>query len=84
MNQTKIIKEMIDLNQTTFNNSFKAAVLFQDQMEKTANGVLDRAIWFPAEGRKAIDQWTKAYKAGRDHLKAYIDESYKNAVALLA
>lgn len=75
--QKQMLKQMIDFNQATFNNTYNAIELLQDQFERVAGTVLDQATWLPAEGRKAIEQWVESYKIGRDNFKKYVDENYK-------
>lgn len=77
MDQKEILKQMIEFNQATFNNTFQAMVLLQDQFERIAQTAIDQANWLPAEGRKAIENWVEAYKTGRDNYKSYVDDSYK-------
>jgi hypothetical protein len=84
MKQTQFLKQVIEFNQTAFDNAFNATVMVQDQFEKTANTMLEQAGWMPSEGRKAIDNCVDAYKAGRDHFKKYVDESYQKAAELMA
>jgi hypothetical protein len=77
MDQKQILKQMIEFNQATFNNTFQAMVLLQEQFERVAQTAIDQANWLPAEGRKAIENWVEAYKTGRDNYKSYVDDSYK-------
>jgi gamma-glutamyl:cysteine ligase YbdK (ATP-grasp superfamily) len=77
MDQKQILKQMIEFNQTTFNNTFQAMMLLQEQFERVAQTAIDQANWLPAEGRKAIENWVEAYKTGRDQYKSYVDDSYK-------
>ena len=77
MDQKKMMKQMLDLNRTAFNNTYNAVVLLQDQFERVAQTTLARTDWLPEESRKAIDEWTATYKTGRDNFKQYIDESYQ-------
>jgi hypothetical protein len=77
MDQKQILKHMIEFNQTTFNNTFQAMMLLQEQFERVAQTAIDQANWLPAEGRKAIENWVEAYKTGRDQYKSYVDDSYK-------
>lgn len=77
MDQKQILKQMIEFNQATFNNTFQAMVLLQDQFERIAQTAIEQANWLPAEGRKAIENWVEAYKTGRDNYKSYMDDSYK-------
>ncbi len=77
MDQKQILKQMIDFNQATFNNTFQAMALLQDQFERIAQTAVEQADWLPADGRKAIENWVGAYKTGRDNFKKYVDDSYK-------
>jgi hypothetical protein len=77
MDQKQILKQMIEFNQTTFNNTFQAMMLLQDQFERVAQTAIDQANWLPADGRKAIENWVEAYKTGRDQYKSYVEDSYK-------
>ena len=69
METGKMAKQMIDFYKSTFDNSFSAMVMLQEQMEKTLKTSLDQATWLPEEGKKVLDEWVKAYKQGREELK---------------
>lgn len=77
MDSSKIAKQMIDFQKTTFDNTFNAMVLLQEQAESMASTILDQATWMPEEGRKAINDWVKAYKKGREDFKKGVDENFK-------
>ncbi|MGD8834474.1 MAG: hypothetical protein PVJ84_07445 [Desulfobacteraceae bacterium] len=83
MNQNQIFKQMIEFNQATFNNTFQAMVLLQDQFERIAQTTVEQANWLPAEGRKTIENWVEAYRTGRDNYKSYVDDSYKKVETYL-
>ena len=74
-----IAKQMIDFQKTTFDNAFNAVAMFQGQTEKMANTMLDQTVWLPEEGRKAINEWVKAYKNGRENFKKVVDENFQKA-----
>jgi len=38
---------------------------------------LDQTQGFPEEGKKAVQEWIKAYKKGGEDFKAAVDESFK-------
>ena len=84
MDQKQILKQMIEFNQATFNNTFQAMSLLQDQFERVAQTAVDQASWLPEEGRKAIENWVDAFKSGRTDFKKYVDESYKKVESFLA
>ena len=77
-----VAKQMIDLQKATFDNSFQAMVLFQEQTEKMAETLLEKTFWMPEEGRKVLSDWVKSYKKGRDDFKKVVDQNFKNAEAL--
>lgn len=76
MEPAKITKQMIDFQKATFDNTFNAMVMLQEQTEKMARSIMDQATWLPDEGKKAIDEWVKAYKKGRESFKKTVDESF--------
>ena len=77
MDPVQIAKQMIDFQKTTFDNTFSAMVMLQEQTERMANTLLEQATWMPAEGKKAINDWVKAYKKGREDFKKTVDENFK-------
>lgn len=77
MMQMNFMKQMIDFQKSTFDNSFQAMVMLQDQTEKTVRSFMDQATWMPEEGRKAIDEWLKSYKHGREDFKKQVEENFK-------
>lgn len=83
MNPSDYIKQAIDFNKTAFSNAYDTTVMIQDQFEKTATSMLAQANWIPDEGRKALDEYTEAYKSNRDQYKSYMDESFKRAEEIL-
>lgn len=77
MDQGKMLKQALGVYKTAFDSTFDTICTVQDQTEKMMNLFLENATWLPDEGKKAILEWGKAYKKGRDEYKAAVDESYK-------
>jgi len=77
MDQNQIFKQMIDFNKATFDNSFKAMVMVQEQTEKMVSTILDQATWLPEEGKKAIKEWANACKKGSEDFKKAVDDNFK-------
>ena len=77
MDQKQLLKQMIDFNKASFDNTFNAMVMLQEQAEKMAKTLLLQASWLPEEGKKAIDEWVKAYKKGREDFKNSVDASFQ-------
>ena len=68
---------MIEFNKATFDNTFNAMVMLQEQAERLANTLLEQATWLPEEGKKVIEEWVEAYKKGREDFKKAADENFK-------
>jgi hypothetical protein len=78
MVQSQFINQMIQFNKTAFDNSFKAMEMLRKQNEKTANSLLDQAVWLPEGGKKAINDWMQVYNKGCDDFKKGVDLNFKN------
>lgn len=77
MDQLQIAKQMMEFNKTAFDNSFNAMLALQDQTEKLVTSFMEKAAWFPEEGKKALNDWIVNYKKGRDEFKTAADENYR-------
>jgi hypothetical protein len=84
MEQLKFAKQMIDFYKTTFDNTFNAMVMVQEQMEKVSSIALQQATWLPEEGVKTIDEWNASYRKGRDEFKGMVDENFKKVEEFFA
>ena len=77
MEQTKVTRQMIEFYKTTFDNTFNAMMILQEQTEKMVGLFLEQSPWFPKDGKETVSEWVKTYKRGRDTYKTNVDESYK-------
>ena len=77
MDPKQIAKQMIDFNKAAFDNSFEAMAVLQDQIEKMVSTAMEQNNMLPAEGKKAVADWIKSYKKGRNDFKVAADESFK-------
>jgi hypothetical protein len=84
MDQKQIAKQMMEFNKTAFDNTFNAMTVLQDQTEKLVFRFLEKAPWFPEDGKKAVNEWVNAYKKGREDFKITADESYKKVTDYFA
>ncbi|MCP4020232.1 MAG: hypothetical protein GY729_00180 [Desulfobacteraceae bacterium] len=76
MTPKSMMKQMIDFQKFTFDNTFEAMGMVQQQTEKVVSNFVDQASWLPEEGKKAIEDWVKTYKHGRETFKKSVDESF--------
>lgn len=83
MENTELVKQMIDLHKTSFDSSFNMLVNLQDQMEKMVNTFVDQAAWLPGEGKKAIGNLVATYRKGRDDFKKLVDDGYRKVEEII-
>jgi len=81
MNQFVFAKQMLDFNRTTFENTFGAMLLLQEQSEKMMNTFIDKADWIPSEGKKAMTDMTAMFKKGCTEFKKAVDDNFVKAQA---
>ena len=67
---------MIDFQKATFDNTFTAVTMLQDQAERMVNTMLEQTTWLPEESRRAIDEMVGTYKKGRAEFKGVVDENF--------
>ncbi len=72
-----IAKQTFDFYRSSFNNSFNAIMMLQEQAQKVLDMYLEQTTGFPEEGKKAVNEWIKAYKKGSTDFKGAVDESFK-------
>jgi hypothetical protein len=84
MDPKKMGKQMIDFYKTTFDNSFSAMMMLQEQMERMANMYWGQMVNLPEETKKGLADWTKSYKKSCEDFKKMMDESFKKLESFVA
>lgn len=84
MDPKKMGKQMIDSCKATFDNSFSAFMMLQDQMERLTNLYWGQMINLPDEAKKGLNEWTKSYKKNCEDFKKMVDDGFKNLESLSA
>jgi hypothetical protein len=77
MDPKKMGKQMIEFYKTTFDNSFGAMMMLQEQMERMANLYWGQMVNVPDEFKKGLTEWTKSYKKNCEDFKKMMDDSFK-------
>lgn len=83
MDQKTFLKQIVDFNKTTFDNTFNSLALLQEQVERMSKTVLEQATWLPEEAKKAINDWAQACKKGQDEYKKIVEDNFKKVEAFL-
>ena len=76
METENFAKQMIDFQKATFDNTFTAVTMLQDQAERMVNTMLEQTTWLPEESRRVIDEMVGTYKKGRVDFKGVVDENF--------
>ncbi len=82
MDQKQILKQMIEFNQASFDNTFNMMAVLQEQFNRVAKTVLEQAK-LPDEGRKGIENCTETYKSACQTFKQQVDDSYRQVEKFL-
>lgn len=83
MDPKKMGKQMIDFYKTTFDNSFSAMMMLQEQMERMTSMYWGQMLNLPDEVTKGLADWTKSYRKNCEDFKKMIDESFKKLESFL-
>lgn len=78
-----IAKQIIDFQKATFDNTFNAAVMAQDQAERMFNSAVEQAAWIPEESKRLFDEWVRMAKVGRTDFKGIVDDNFTRLAELL-
>lgn len=83
MDSSRIAKQMIDFQRTTFDNIYNSMVMLQDHTEKLAITLFEQATWIPEESSRVVNQWTEIFKKGRNDLKVAVEDSFSKMEKLI-
>jgi hypothetical protein len=84
MDPKKMGKQMLDFYKTTFDNSFSAMMMLQEQMERMTNMYWGQMVNLPDEAKKGLAEWTKSYKKNCEDFKKMMEESFKKLESFVA
>jgi len=79
MKRNEIIKQIIILHKSFFENYFMMMVMFQDQTEEVWKKLLNMAPEGNEDNEEIMNDWIHAYKHCRDEFKKTIDKGYEKA-----
>lgn len=84
MDPKKMAKQMIDFYKTSFDNTYSALSIMQEQTERMTNMFMEQAPGLPADGKKAFQEWMKASKKSCEEFKKNVDENFKKAESIFS
>ena len=80
----KMSQQMINLYQTTFDNSYGAMMMFQEQMERLGTMFWGQMLSLPEEAKKDLAEWNKSYKKNCGDFKKVVDSGFQRLEAFTA
>jgi hypothetical protein len=84
MDPKKMGKQMMDFYKTTFDNSYSAMMMLQEQMERMYSMYYGQMVNLPEEAKKGLADWTKSYKKNCEDFKKVMDDSFKKLESFFA
>ena len=73
----KLAKQTIAFYKKTFESTFAALDMIQEQTQRMLKMQMDLMTGMPEEGRKVINDWMKVYKKGCDEFKTAVEDKFK-------
>ncbi len=77
MQSAALIKQIMDINKKTFENSFDVMVAVQEHAEKMVNNFWEKGSYFPEEGKKVIADWVDHQKTSLKEYRDHVDKKFK-------
>ncbi len=77
MDAKKLGKQMLEFYKTSFQNSYAAMMMLQEQMERMGNLFLGQMGNLPEDVKKGLAEWNKTYKKSCEDFKKIMDENFK-------
>lgn len=84
MDNMLLARHLINFYKSSFDNTFQALTIMQEQAEKMLQTFLLQNSWLPEEGRKLIEDWANIYQQGRADFKDKADEHFRKVEDFLA
>ena len=84
MDPKKMSKQMLDFYKTSFDNSFSAMMMLQEQMERMGAMFWGQMVHLPEETKKGLTEWTKSYKKNCEDFKKVMDDNFKKLESFFA
>jgi hypothetical protein len=76
METANVTQQMITFQKQSFDNFQRIWEATQTQTDETIDRWMDQALWSPPECRQAIENWRQAMETMRNHVNAYVAQSF--------
>ncbi len=76
MENIAFAQQIIGINRTAMENTWKVLSLAQDQTERATRAILEQGNKVAAEGQRVINEWVDEYKRGQAAVKKAVEENH--------
>ena len=84
MENTKMVKQMIDYHKAAFETSFNSVLMFQEQTTKALDNIFQQSPVLPPQTKAFMNEWTGIYKKATADFKEAADQNYSKLEEFLA
>ena len=77
MENKEMMKQIIEFNKTTFNNSYDTAIMIGNQAERMTNSFMEaHPEILPEASKKMYDEWSASVKKGISDMQENINSGF--------
>jgi hypothetical protein len=76
LNPEDYVKHIISFHKTTFENSFAAVDILQEQTEELMTSAWRQAPWLPDDGKLMMEHWIAALREGRKTFRQSVQDGF--------
>jgi gas vesicle protein len=84
MEQNQMINQIIEFNKASFDRTYDALIMMQNQAEMITRTYVEQADRISSEGRKVLSAWVDAFNQNRNELKKSIDSGFEHIESCFA
>lgn len=83
MDQKQLMKQLLEFNKTSFNNTYNTMKMFQEQAERMASTLANHPTLLTDDGKKIISEWVKIFKTKVDEYQDAVNENFNKIESFL-
>jgi hypothetical protein len=77
MEPSEVAKQTLHFSKVTFDNTFNAMLLLQEQVQRIIDLYFNQLPVFPQEGKRIVDTWMGACRDNREDCKGTLEKNYE-------
>jgi polyhydroxyalkanoate synthesis regulator phasin len=82
MEPSEVAKQTLQFSKVTFDNTFNAMLLLQEQAQRIIDLYVNQMPVFSQEGKRIVDTWMGACKDNREEFKEALEKNYEIFISL--